>query len=247
MTVPAYTKRKIPHKLQSASAAGRFRYRRAAVEKASNKRNDVLIGSFVVTCTPTVRPWRSICIGHLTGVHNICIAAATTAIPMSHRLGPRRSSLSPSLRVPAACPSPRLFSPTLFLVVPRSPSARSPSHPSAPLHRAFSPSLSLFATSTSLSARFYPLRLRLTLSPASSRTRESISTLLPARVKWVGPEKQRRGGLWRECQRAGAGHPYLNKQQGWRINERGRTGRHLWLPPNPGHQTEQRSTENPRT
>lgn len=32
--------------------------------------------------------------------------------------------------------------------------------------------------------------------------------------------------------------PSLNKQQGWRINERGCPGRHLWLPPEPASQNQ---------
>lgn len=52
-------------------------------EKALNKRNDVLIGSFIVTCTPIVRRWRSICIGHLTGVHNTSTPSASADCPVS--------------------------------------------------------------------------------------------------------------------------------------------------------------------
>lgn len=53
----------------------------------------------------------------------------------------------------------------------------------------------------------------------------------------------------RQDERELAEPPYLNKQQGWRINERGRSGGHLWLPPQLPtiKPSTRRSTVNPPT
>lgn len=80
----------------------------------------MLIGSFIVTCTPIVRRWRSICIGHLTGVHNISTPSAFVDCPVSPPF-----AVSIYLTLHGRISSSLFFSPCVlfspvFLVYPRS-------------------------------------------------------------------------------------------------------------------------------
>jgi len=132
----------------------------ARSEKESNKRNDLLIGSFTVTCTPTtVHRRRSICIGHLTGVHNTSAAPIGTRgspPPVAHFgfLASTDGSVHLCFSIPA-CFSPSvplahpgfsapsrlsLLRPPLFVSVSgeRAPSLR-PSQEPPSLERAFPP------------------------------------------------------------------------------------------------------------